>query len=245
MMVKNLASPRPPPTERPKNRLLRALPEADFQRLLPDLKTIPSTAKQVFHRHGEPVKFVYFPNGGVASVTAVMADGTMVETATVGNEGVVGIEAFFANDAIAPGETLMQVPDTSVEQLSVAAFRRETALNGAFANVVGRYAQAAMSQMMQSAACNARHHIEERCPRWLLMTHDRVGADTFHLSHEYLGVMLGVRRQSVTVVAGTLQSAGLITYKHGLVTVLNRKGLEAAACECYALVRRKFDDLLS
>ena len=244
-MVKNPMNPRPPPKERPKNRLLRALPEADFQRLLPDLKTIPTTAKQVFHKHGKPVEFVYFPNGGVASVTAVLADGTMVETATVGLEGMVGIEAFFANDAVAPGETMMQVPDTNAEQLSVGAFRREAARHGAFSDLIGRYAQAAVTQMMQSAACNARHHVQERCPRWLLMTHDRLGRDAFHLSHEFLGVMLGVRRQSVTVVAGTLQAAGLITYKHGQVKVLNRKGLEAASCECYEVVRRKFDALLT
>ena len=102
-----------------------------------------------------------------------------------------------------------------------------------------------MVQTMQSAACNARHQIQERCPRWLLMTHDRVGRDEFHLSHEFLAVMLGVRRQSVTVVAGTLQAAGLITYKHGQVKILDRKGLESASCECYALIRRKFDELFT
>jgi CRP-like cAMP-binding protein len=244
-MVKNVGNTRPPPRERPKNRLLRALPEPDFQRLLPDLQTIPTTARQVFHKRGEAVEFVYFPNGGVASVTAVLADGTMVETATVGLEGMVGIEVFFAEGAVAAGETIMQVPDTSAERLSVAAFRREASRRGVFADLVGRYAQAAVAHMMQSVACNARHHIDERCARWLLMTHDRVGRDDLNLSHEFLGVMLGVRRQSVTVVAGTLQGAGLITYKHGQVAVLNRKGLEAASCECYELVRRKFEALLA
>ena len=111
-------------------------------------------------------------------------------------------------------------------------------------NVIGRYAQAGVAQMMQSTACNARHHIQERCARWLLMTHDRVGRDDFELSHEFLAVMLGVRRQSVTVVAGTLQRAGLLTYKHGRITVLDRTGLEAASCECYAAIRRRFDSLL-
>jgi len=242
-MVKRRSSPRPPPNGRPKNLLLRALPEADFQRLLPDLKTIPITTKHVFYKLGERVDHVYFPNGGVASVTAVLSDGTMVETATIGLEGMIGLDVFFAQDAVAPGETMMQVPDSSVEQLGVAAFRREASRQGAFATLVGRYAQATVAQMMQSAACNALHHVQERCPRWLLMTHDRVGRDEFHLSHEFLAIMLGVRRQSVTVVAGTLQAAGLISYKHGHVKILDRKGLEAAACECYAVVRRKFDGI--
>src|SRR5688500_6358778 len=102
---------------RARNHLLRALPDADFQRLLPDLTTISTSAKQIFHKHGQRVEFVYFPNGGVASVTAVLSDGQMVETATVGVEGMVGIEVFFGNNAVAPGETMMQVPDTSAERL--------------------------------------------------------------------------------------------------------------------------------
>ena len=239
-MVRKAVSPHPLPS-RPKNRLLRALPEADFQRILPDLETIPVPAKYIFHKHGKPMNHVYFPNGGVASVTAVLSDGTMVETATVGVEGMVGIEAFFVKAPTAPGETMMQVPDTNAERLSIAAFRRELARQGALAELMGRYAQASIAQMMQSTACNALHQIQERCCRWLLTTHDRIGRDDFHLSHEFLGVMLGVRRQSVTVVAGALQAAGLITYKHGHMMILNRKGLEAASCECYAHIRRRFD----
>lgn len=235
--------PQRPPPPRPKNKLLRALPEADFQRLLPELKTISTAAKYVFQKHGEEVEYVYFPNGGVASITAVLSDGTMVETATVGDEGMLGIEAFFGKNPIAPGHTMMQVPDTNAERLSVVAFRRELARQGPLAELIGRYAQIVVAQMMQSTACNARHNVEERCPRWLLMTHDRVGRDDFHLSQEFLAIMLGVRRQSVTVVAGALQTAGLIGYKHGHVRVLNRKGLEAASCECYALIRRQFDSM--
>jgi CRP-like cAMP-binding protein len=138
----------------------------------------------------------------------------------------------------------MQVPDTDAERLGVVAFRREVARQGALYDLVGRYIRATVAQMMQSSACNARHHIQERCPRWLLTTRDRVGRDDFELSHEFLAVMLGVRRQAVTVVAGTLQKAGLITYRHGQVKILDRPGLEAASCECYAVVRRKFDALL-
>ena len=243
-MAKTGANRRPPSVARPKNRLLQALPIAEFDRLLPDLKTISTAAKYVFYEEGDPLEHGYFLNGGVASVTTVLSDGTMVETATHGLEGMVGIEVLFAAGAIAPGRTMIQVPNTDAERLSAVAFRREAARQGVFADLIGRYAQVVVAQMMQSAACNALHHVHERCARWLLMTHDRIGRDEFDLSHEFLAVMLGVRRQSVTVVAGTLQKAGFITYKHGHVNVVDRAGLEAAACECYAVIRGKFDALL-
>jgi CRP-like cAMP-binding protein len=219
------------------------LPADAFERLAPDLKTIKVSEKQIFHKHGAPVTYVYFPNGGVVSATAVLADGTMIETATVGREGMVGLEAFFGDQPIAPGQTMVQVPDTSAEMLSVAAFRRELAYQGAMAALIGRYAQAAVALLMQSTACNARHHVHERCCRWLLMTHDRVGGDNFKLSQEFLAMMLGVTRQSVAVVAGTLQKAGFITYKHGQITIVDRASLEAGSCECYDTIRRRFEDL--
>jgi CRP-like cAMP-binding protein len=222
---------------------LRALPANEFDRLKPHLKTIRTRPRHVFYKTGEPLGHVYFPNGGVVSITTALSDGTIIETATVGNEGMIGLEAMFGADAIAPGTVMMQVPDSDAERLSVAAFRRELALGGTLSTLIGRYAQIAMKQMMQSAACNARHQVTERCPRWLLMTHDRVEGDTFHLSQEFLAMMLGVRRQTVSVVANTLQKAGLITYRRGLVTVLDRAGLEAASCECYAEIRKHFDAL--
>jgi len=234
-----------PAGDRPKNRILAALPEEDFRRLRPVLKTIPTRARQVLHRRGEPMNHVYFPNGGVASVTAVLSDGTMVETATIGDEGMVGIEALFSEGALAPGETMIQVPDTSAEMMTVEAFRTESVRGGALSDLMGRYAQIVIAQMMQSAACNARHQVQERCCRWLLMTHDRMHQQDFQLSHEFLAVMLGVRRQTVTVVAGVLQTAGLIRYTHGRVTVLNRKGLERASCECYGVIRGHFDRLFT
>jgi CRP-like cAMP-binding protein len=241
-LVNKLVPPRPP-SGRPKNHLLRALPDDAFRRLLPDLKTIKTTTRQIFQKAGARVEYVYFPNGGVISVTAVLADGTMIETATIGHEGMVGIEAFFGDSPIAPGQTMMQVPDTDAEMLSVAALRRELARQDAMSVLIGRYAQAVIAQMMQTTACNARHHIHERCCRWLLMTHDRVGRDRFALSQEFLAMMLGVTRQSVTIVAGTLQKAGLITYKHGHITVVDRPSLEAASCECYLLMRQRFEAL--
>ena len=143
VMPNNSVVTRPPPNERPKNRLLRSLPPEDFARLLPHLKTISVDARHVFHKYGEPLEYVYFPNGGVASVTALLGDGTMVETATVGVEGIVGLEAFLGARPVAVGETMMQVPDTSAERLEVSAFRRELARQGVLFDLMGRYAQAA------------------------------------------------------------------------------------------------------
>jgi CRP-like cAMP-binding protein len=233
----------PPPDGRPNNGLLAALPADDFDRLRPLLETVPIRLKQVLHQNAEPLRVVYFLNGGVASITTVLSDGTTVEAATVGDEGMLGVEAFLSADAVAPGETLMQVPDTDAVIMSVDAFRREVATPGAFRDIMGRYTQIVIAQMMQTTACNALHHVHQRAARWLLMTHDRMHHQDFHLSHEFLAVMLGVQRPTVSVVAAALQHAGLIRYTHGRVTVLDRKGLEAASCECYAIIRAHFNRL--
>jgi len=227
---------------RPKNKLLASLPRAEFDRLRPHLRTIPTKVRQVLHPVNEPVRKVYFLNGGVASMTTVMNDGAMVEIATVGDEGLVGINAFFGGSMLS-GETMMQVPDTSAEVLSVDAFQRELARGGAFHECVHRYSQGLLMLIMQSTGCMALHPVQERCCRWLLMTHDRVHHDEFHLSHEFLAMMLGSTRPTVTTVAGTLQKAGLIKYTHGRISILDRRGLEAASCECYATVRGHFDRL--
>jgi CRP-like cAMP-binding protein len=248
-MTKKRVSPlcppvRPPPSDgRPKNRLLAALPADDFNRLRPFLTTVPIRVKQVLHKSGEPLKTVYFLNGGVASITTLLSDGTTVEAATVGDEGMLGVEAFLDVAAVAAGETLIQVPDTSAETMSAADFRRAVAKPGAFRDLVGRYTHVVIAQMMQTTACNALHQVTPRCARWLLMTHDRMHEQDFHLSHEFLAVMLGVQRPTVSLVAGTLQQAGLIRYTHGRVTVRDRKGLESAACECYPIIRAHFDRL--
>jgi CRP-like cAMP-binding protein len=237
---------RPPPaspsTLRPKNKLLACLPAADFQRIRPNLRTQPTRAKQVFHPANEPIREVFFLNGGVASVTAVMRDGAMIEIATVGDEGMVGVTALFGG-GISTGETMMQVPDTDAEIMSIDAFKREMSRGGAFADGVQRYSQGLLLLMMQSTACVALHPVQQRCSRWLLMAHDRVRRDHFHLSHEFLAMMLGATRPTVTAVAGALQKAGFIKYIHGRITVLDRQGLEDASCECYLTVRSHFDRL--
>jgi CRP-like cAMP-binding protein len=233
------SAPRTPAGATIPNRLLAALPPHDLARLGPDLKTIPVKVKQVLHKHGELVRHVYFPNGGVVSMTTVMADGSMIEVATIGDEGMVGINAFLG-DNITPVATMVQVGDASAVRMSVPTFRREVRRDGAFQDLINRYAQALVATMMQSVACNTLHTIPRRCARWLLSTQDRVHSDSFVLSHEFLAMMIGAQRPTVTLVAGALQKAGLIRYKHGHVTVLDRKGLERESCECYRAIRAHF-----
>jgi CRP-like cAMP-binding protein len=231
------------PRDRPSNRLLASLPARELNELLPHLTTIPTQVRQMFHVKGEPLGAVYFPNGGVASITTLMNDGRLVEVATVGNEGIVGIEAYLGADAVALGDTMMQVAGTSAEMMTVATFRHAIVAYKGFGGLISRYAQVVVAQMMQSTACNALHPVQQRCARWLLTTHDRMHRQDFGLSHEFLAVMLGVARPTVSIVAGGLQDAGLIRYARGRMTILDRKGLQAAACECYAVVRAQFDRL--
>jgi CRP-like cAMP-binding protein len=228
---------------RPTNRLLAALPPEDFSRLAADMTTIQIRRQQVLQKQGEPPGYVYFLNGGVCSITTVMSDGTMVEAVSVGEEGMVGLEASALRGAMAPGEAIMHVSDTSAERLDVDAYRRELANHSALAVLMNEYTLALIAEIMQLAACNIVHGVEERCCRWLLMTHDRMHHGDFQLSHELLAMMLGVRRQTITVAARTLQSAGLIAYTRGHVRILDRKGLEGASCECYAIVRGHTDRL--
>jgi CRP-like cAMP-binding protein len=242
MPKKRLSSVRPPPLGRPKNRLLAALPDDDFLRIRSHLTTVPLIVKETLLKRGAPIRYVYFPNGGVCSVTAMMKNGNAVEVATVGDEGMIGIAAFFGGLAM-PGESMVQVPDTDAERMPVDVFHREMDQRGALYDAVSRYSQGSIALMMQSTACMALHAVQERCCRWLLMTHDRIKADQFSLSHEFLAMMLGSTRPTVTVVARNLRRAGVIRYTHARIAILNRKRLEALSCECYATVKAEFDRL--
>jgi len=172
-----------------------------------------------------------------------MSDGTAVETATVGNEGMVGLPVFHGVDRTA-AQAFCQIPGDAF-RVSTAAFRGELQYRGALGTLLGRYAEALFTQVAQSSACNRVHPMRERCARWLLTTHDRVGEDEFPLTHRFLAQMLGVRRATVTEAAGSLQAAGLIEYRMGTLRIRDRRGLESAACECYAIIRRAFGHLLA
>jgi CRP-like cAMP-binding protein len=227
---------------RPENGLLAALPAAEYRRLLPLLKVEPLKFKQTLQGRDEKVRDVYFPNGGVCSVTSVMEDGRFVEVATIGKEGLVGALPFLADDKPV-GESMVQVPvpDMSAHVMSITAFKHEIDQRSHLYNIVQQWSQAFFAMVMQTVACNGLHTVEERCARWLLQTHDRVGSDEFLLTQEFLAMMLGVRRPSVTIVAGTLQKAGLITYGHKKIQIRDRQGLEAASCECYKVTKAHFD----
>lgn len=226
----------------PKNRILAALPPEEFQRIAPHLTETPLTFKMSLSKSGQPISHVCFPDSGVCSVMSVMQSGAAAEVGTVGNEGVTGLALFFG-DSSEPSESLIQVPGSG-RMLPADIFQRELARHAIFHRVVGHYAHALTVQIMQSAACNALHSVEKRACKWILTTHDRVYIDKFQLTHEFLAMMLGVSRQSVSVVAEQLQQAGLITYRHGQVTVVNRQGLEAGSCECYGVVRDYFNAFL-
>jgi CRP-like cAMP-binding protein len=225
--------------------LLAALPPDDYARLLPQLETIPLVFKQVLHKQGAPIERVFFPSGGMCSLMHTMADGRAVEVGTVGAEGAVNIGVLFGGFR-QPYEVVVQVPadGATAQSISIAHLQRALDARGALYDLMNRYAQAFMVMSTQSTACNGLHTVEERCARWLLMCHDRAGSDTFMLTHEFLAVMLGVRRATVTLVVGELQRAGLVQARRRGISVLSRGRLEAAACECYRVVRGYFDEIL-
>ena len=222
------------------NRLLAALPHRDFARILKHLRMSKVKTGETLQDHSTRITDVYFPNGGVFSVTMAMRNGNIVEVATVGNEGMLGVGVFFG-DRSAAGRTFQQVPDGLLPSLTVARFNREIASPGPFRTAVGRYAQANLLQIMQCAACNALHDVKQRCCRWLLQTHDRVGSDDFLMKHDFLAVMLGVHRPTVTLVMQSLQEDGLLSSRYGRIRILKRQKLEAASCECYAAIRTHFE----
>ena len=244
---KNVQPPTPNTPAAPQwtqNQLLASLPFEDYQRVSSDLTWRPLKVRQVLHKHGEPVSEVFFPGRSVCSITNTMEDGSVVEVATVGREGLIGISAVFGAP-VATGEAFVQVADEPAAVMGVDAFRREMERRGAFYDRVTRYSQAFVSMLMQSVACNGLHSAEQRCCRWLLMTHDRIGSDEFPLTHEFLAIMLGVRRPTVTLVMADLTRAGIVSHVRGHIRIVDRKGLEAASCECYRNTRTVFDRLLS
>jgi CRP-like cAMP-binding protein len=189
------------------------------------------------------IREVYFPIDAVLSVVTHMNDGASIEVGTVGREGVSAIPLLLGADTSA-NESYCQVPGRAVVISSDHFQRLLRAANAGFRVVLNRFLQAYVNMLGQLAACNGRHGVYERCARWLLLTHDRVNSDTILLTHEYLSMMLGARRSGVTAAAAALQFEGYISYSHGQIKILDRRGLEAAACECYAVAREQFGPLL-
>ena len=226
----------------PANNLLAALPRKEYRRLLPNLEEIPLLFEKVLFEPGDPILDVYFPTSGIVSLLAVAEERATLEVGLVGREGLVGLPLFMGvktsrNRAVVQGAG-------SAFKVKATAFRKECANGGALPRLLLRYSHSLWTQISQSAVCNRFHAIDARLARWLLMTRDRMGADEFHITQEFMSNMLGVRREGVTLAAGKLQQQGLIRYSRGNLVILDRVGLRGAACHCYQVIKEESDGLL-
>jgi CRP-like cAMP-binding protein len=224
------------------NHLLAALPVSESGRLDPHLELVPLPLGEALYESGDQLQHVYFPIESIVSLLYVMADGASAEIAMVGNEGIIGIALFMG------GETM---PNRAVVQSAGYAYRLKGQLlkeefnhGGELQHLLLRYTQALLTQMSQTAVCNRHHSVDQQLCRWLLLSLDRLPSNELVMTQELIANMLGVRREGVTEAAGKLQSAGLIHYSRGKISVLDRAGLAARACECYQVVKAEFDRLL-
>jgi len=224
------------------NRMLRLLPENELTALKADLHDIMWGHGETVYEIDAPAEHVYFPVGAVSSTIIMMENGTGVETNTTGREGMLGANAALGSDAMT-AKVICQVAGP-VYCMRLAAFKDHLHALPVFRDLVSRFNVTLLQVVSQTAACNRLHHINQRLIRWLLMTHDRVFNGSFKLTHEFISLMLGVNRPTVTIAAAALQQAGFIKYHRGLVTILDREKLEEACCECYSIVKRQFELLL-
>jgi CRP-like cAMP-binding protein len=229
------------PVPATRNRLLAALPPDALAALWPRLKPVELAPRQVLQEPERPIKAVYFPEAGWVSILAYLEDGDAAEVGLVGREGFIGMTVLLGGDSN-DLEAMVQAPGTAL-RMEVAAFREAVDHIPALRTLLLRYALFHHGQAARTAACNGRHHIDQRLARWLLMAHDRADGAEFPMTHEFLSMMLGVRRAGVTAAAGQLQKAGFIRYERGCIEVTDRPGLESISCECYGTVRRAFGTL--
>jgi CRP-like cAMP-binding protein len=224
------------------NQLLRALSASDYTLVMPQLTRVALSVGEVLSKPHARSRHVYFPETAVLSLIIVMDDGSAVEAATVGNEGMAGLSAFLGDGAMST-QCLAQIAGDA-QRIPAAALAKAIVDSPALDALLRRYAQAFINQVAQSVACNRLHTIDQRCARWLLMTHDRVGGgDAFDLTQEFLSYMLGVRREGVSAASRSLQHLGVIRYRRGHISILDRPALERAACECYAETHGEYDRL--
>lgn len=225
-----------------RNRFLAKLPEADFLRLLPLLEPLNLKVNDVVYEFRGPINHVYFSTGAVFSALTLMEDGSAIEVATVGIEGLIGHSAA-QGSPISPNKLIVQIAGTGC-RIGVNALREEIAWSAPLRDLVSGYHAAFLTQVSQSVACNGLHRLEQRCCRWLLMSRDRVQSDDIQLTHEFLAIMLGARRASVTDLLKPLQQADLIRSHRGMIRIIDGEGLEARTCECYRVVKDEYDRLL-
>ena len=226
----------------PENELLARLPDAEFQRVVARMRHVVLDFKQVLYEARSSIDEVYFITRGTASALTVLNDGNAIEVATIGKEGVVGLGALLASK-VSPHRVIVQIAGEAL-RLSADALEQEARDDGPLRRLLLRYHTAFLSQVSQSVACNGLHPIQQRCCRWLLMTRDRIESDSMPITHEFLGIMLGVRRSSVTDVLRPLHEQGLIVNDRGTITIRDRQAIEELSCECYQTVKDDFDRLL-
>jgi CRP-like cAMP-binding protein len=225
-----------------KNRLLATLPPEEFERILPHLETLSFSLGEVVYESGGQLAHVYFPTTSIVSLLYVMENGSSAEMGVAGNDGVVGIALFMGGDSM-PNRAVVQSAGSAL-RMKVKVLQDEFKRGGAFQRLLLRYTQALITQMSQTAVCNRHHTVEQQLCRWLLLSRDRLDSDELVMTQELIANMLGVRREGVTTAAGRLQDKGLIGYARGRIRVLDRRGLEAAVCECYRVVKDEYDRLL-
>jgi CRP-like cAMP-binding protein len=232
-----------PASHNPKqNQLLAALPEADYQRLLAHLEFVKLPLGLVVFESGSKLRHLYFPASGIVSLLYAMENGASTEIAVIGNEGVVGIALFMGGEST-PSRAVVQSAGHGY-RLKATALKTEFERGGPLQHLLLRYTQALIAQMTQTAVCNRHHAVDQQLCRWLLLSLDRLPSNELAMTQELIANMLGVRREGVTEAAGRLQEAGLIRYRRGHITVLDRPKLEKRVCECYAVVRKEMDRLL-
>ena len=225
----------------PANHLLRSVSRAEQQRLLNKMERIKLTPRKVLYDPDQPIQHVYFPEDCVISLVTNMKEGSILEVATTGKEGMVGLPVFLGAVS-SPLQAFAQVPGYAL-QMSTADFKREVMNGFGLRQVLERYTQALFTQLAQSVACNRLHSIEQRCARWLLYTADRVKGSRFMLTQDFLAQMLGVRRASVNGFLQDFQRNGMVEYKQGQMRIKNRRKLEAVSCECYFVVKKEYHKL--
>jgi CRP-like cAMP-binding protein len=228
---------------RNRNLLLASIPSDEYERILPHLQSMSLEGDYVLIEPFKPIRYVYFPISGAIALVMPAGAGKNIEAGMVGNEGVAGVCLSLGSDR-APVRAVAQTSSHGVK-MTAKVFRAEMQRNGPLAEVVRRYAQGYLVMLSQGLVCMRAHRTEQRCARWLLMLHDRVDTDRFRLTHQALARMLGVRRATVSEIASRLQRRGLVDYERGIMTIVDRAGLEQGACECYQIVQRELARLLS
>jgi len=225
-----------------RNRLLESLPHAESTHLRALMEPIRPRVNDVLYEQLTPIDYVYFPDGGVFSLLREMRDGSTVEIGAVGNEGMVGLAAFHGA-SVTTDRVICQITGPAL-RMPVDRFKQIVTPEHPLHARMHLYTQAFMLHLAQAVACNRLHSATERYARWLLIAHDRVGRDEFALTQQFMAIMLGVRRTTVSEIAGSFRDQGILQYHQGRMTIDNRAALEAAACECYKVVRTYFEDIL-